>query len=119
MPNEPTFLIWTLVFIIAVLLVVIVLVSVSLGQIKREFRSLNRTLDKLEARVGEQERQMAQVRSALERRGGGDLFAPIVEAVRALRSRGALSALTLIGSHLFRSYLGRRRQKSLPDDRAT
>ena len=117
MSNEPTFLIWTLVVLCAGLMLLLVLVTSSLGQIKREFRGLNKALDRLEARVGEQERQMAQVRSALESRGGGDLFAPLMDILRAVRSRGALSALTLIGSYLFRSYLGRRRQKSLPEDR--
>ena len=107
-------LVWTMVAVVALLFAALTVSVVKLFGVNRELRKLNRTLQGLEARIGEQERQLAQVRAALDDRGGGDLFAPLVEAFKVFKSKGWAPALTLLGSHLFRSYLGRRRQKPLP-----
>ncbi len=114
MPNEPTGLILFLVAVVVILLSLFVAAVYKLWGISRELRKLTGTLERLEGRVAEQERQLAEVKAALDRRGG-DVFSPFVEAFQMVKSKGWMTALTMIGSHLFRSYLGKRRQKSLPE----
>lgn len=116
---EPTALIWTLVAIIVFLLFAFSWAVYGLLSIKAELGKVNRSLDKLEGRVAEQERQLAEVRSALVGRGGGDMFEPLLQAFQTFKSKGLVGALTLLGSHVFRSYLGRKRQKALPKGGAT
>ena len=113
MPSEPTALIWTLVVFFVAALAAFFVTAYKLWTVSRDLRALTLTLDRLEARVAEQERQVTELRSALVVRGG-DVFAPFVEVFQQVRSKGWAAALTLLGSHLFRSYLGKRRQKSLP-----
>ena len=113
MPNEPTALIWTLVAFFIAALAAFFFTAYKLWTVSRDLRALAKTLDRLETRIAEQERQVLELRSALDRRGN-DMFAPFVEVFQQVRSKGWAAALTLLGSHLFRSYLGKRRQKSLP-----
>ncbi len=107
-------LVWTLVAVIAVLLFAVLAAVYKLWSVSKELAKLNKTLERLEGRVAEQERQLAEVRAALDTRGGGDAFGPFIEAFKAIKSKGWSGALTLLGTHLFRSYLGKRRQRSLP-----
>jgi hypothetical protein len=113
MPNEPTALIWFLVVFFIAALAAFFITAYKLWTVSRDLKALTRTLDRLEARIAEQERQVSELRSALDRRGT-DVFAPFVEVFQQIRSKGWTAALSLLGSHLFRSYLGKRRQKSLP-----
>jgi hypothetical protein len=112
--GEPTFLLWTLIGIVFVLLLLLVFAASKLWSLARELQKLNQTLTKLDARLSEQERQLAEVRAALASRGSDGLLEPFVEAFKVFRSKGWLSALTMLGSHVFRSYLGKRRQRALP-----
>lgn len=116
---EPTGLIWTLVAIIIVFLFVIAMAAFKLFSVSRELQKVHKALDKLEGRLAEQERQLAEVRSVLVDRGGGDFFEPFVQAIQSFKTKGWVGALTLLGSQLFRSYLGRKRQKALPKGGAT
>jgi hypothetical protein len=111
--SEPTILIWTLVALVVVLMLGGVFAVYSLVKVRIELGRLHKTLERLEARVGDQERRLAELRASMEDRGG-DLFAPFVEVLKRFKSGGWVSALTVLGSHVFRSYLGKRRQKSLP-----
>ncbi len=113
MPNEPTLLIWILVVFVLVLFTALVWTAYKLRTISQDLQRLTKTLDKVESRVAEQERQLAEVRAALDRRGN-DMFSPFLEAFQQVKSKGWMAALTVLGSHLFRSYLSKRRQKSLP-----
>jgi hypothetical protein len=117
--DQAAVLIWILVAIVAVLLFAFTWAVFSLVSIKAELGKVNKSLDKLDARIAEQERQIAEVRAAVSRSGGGDMFEPFLQAIQSFKSKGLVGALTLLGSHLFRSYLGRRRQKALPKGGAT
>lgn len=112
--SEPTALIWILIGTILVLLLVLLVVASKLISISRELKKLNGTLSGLEARVAEQEKRLEEVRSSLDQRGGGDMLTPFVEVFNSIRSKGWVAGLTLLGGHLFRSYLGKRRQRALP-----
>lgn len=113
MPSEPTALIWILVAFFVAALAAFFMTAYKLFTVSRDLRALTKTLDRLEARVAEQERQVTELRTALDQRGG-DAFGPFVEIFQQVRSKGWGAALSLLSSHLIRSYLGKRRQKSLP-----
>jgi hypothetical protein len=112
--GEPTSLIWTLIGIVFVLLLVLAFAASKLWSLSRELQKLNQTLTKLDSRLTEQERQLAEVRAALASRGGDGLLEPFVEAFKMFRSKGWVSAVAMLGSHVFRSYLAKRRQRALP-----
>ena len=114
MPNEPSVLIWILVTLVVALIFLFVAAVYKLWGINRELQKLTKSIDKLDGRVAEQERQLAEVKAALDQGGGGDMFAPFLAAFQQVKSKGWMAALTVLGSHLFRSYLSKRRQKSLP-----
>ncbi len=114
MPNEPSVLIWFLVAFVVVLLVALVMTAYKLWGITRELQKLTKSIDKLDGRVAEQERQLAEVKVALDQGGGDDTFAPFLAAFQQVKSKGWMAALTVLGSRLFRSYLTKKRQKSLP-----
>ena len=112
--GEPTILLWTLIGIVFVLLMLLAFAASKLWSLARELQRLNQTLTKLDARLSEQERQLAEVRAALVNRGSDGLLEPFVEAFKVFRSKGWMSAVAMLGSHVFRSYLGKRRQRALP-----
>jgi hypothetical protein len=111
--NEAATLIWILVGIVVVLLLLFSWAVFSLVKVRMELGKLNKTLEGLEGRLGEQERRLAEVQASLDKKGG-DAFLPFVEAFQSFKTKGWLPALALLGGHLFRSYLGKRRQKALP-----
>lgn len=113
--NQPSALIWTLVACVGLMLFALFLTAYKLRTVSSELRDLTKSLDRLDARLSEQERRLAEVRSSLSEQGD-DAFAPFVAVFQRLKSKGWLAAMSLIGSHLFRSYLGRRRS-ALPSKR--
>lgn len=111
--DEVAGLVWTMVAVIAVLMFAVLFAVSKLWSVSRELSKLNKTLERLETRVSEQERQLAEVKAAVSQRGG-DMFAPLLEVFESVKSKSWSKAITLLGSFVFRSYLGRRQQKSLP-----
>lgn len=111
--TDSPIVIWSLVITIGALLALLFVTSVRLRDLKRELRNLARSLDRLDERLNDQERRLAKVQSALESRGS-DLFTPVWNAVRKLRTKGWLPVLSLVSTHLFKAYLDKRRQRSLP-----
>jgi hypothetical protein len=117
--DQAATLIWILVAIIVVFLFALLAAVYKLFSLSRELQKVGKTLDALEGRLSEQERQLAAVRSALDQRGTGDMFEPLLQAFQSFKTKGWMGALTLLGSYVFRSYLGRRKQKALPKGGAT
>lgn len=111
--ETPTALIWTMVAVIVVLLVFIAVFVANLNLLKKELAKTAKALDKLDARLGDQERHLQEIRAALDQKGA-DPIAGFVKAFRKWRTKGLVPALTLLGTQLFRAYLGKRRQKALP-----
>jgi len=111
--DQVAVLVWIMIAVIAVLLFAVLAAVTKLWSVNRELQKITKSLDRLEGRISEQERQLAEVRASLDRKGG-DLFEPIMQAVHAFKTKGWAGALALLGGTLFRSYLGRRRQKALP-----
>lgn len=107
-----------MVAVIGVLMAALLTVALKMRDLRRDLKDMNRSLDRLERRIDHQEAQLDEIRSALaESRGGG--LEPIIDSWNALRSKGLVSALTLLGTHMFRTYLGKRRRKALPVGKAT
>ncbi len=99
--------------LIVVLLVVIAAFVARLGQLRKELAKTAKALEKLDARLGEQERQLIEIKGALDK-AGTDPIAGFIKAFRKWRTKGLVPALTLLGTQLFRAYLRQRRQKALP-----
>ena len=111
--EQPTFLMWTMAGVIVVLLVVVAVFAANLNLLKKELSKTAKALDKLDARLGDQERQLGEIRAALDQTGT-DPIAGFIKAFRKWRTKGLVPALTLLGTQLFRAYLGKRRRKALP-----
>ena len=98
---------------IVVLLVVIAAVVAQLMALRKELAKTAKALEKLDARLGEQERQLNELRRSLDQTGT-DPITGFIKAFRKWRTKGLVPALTLLGTQLFRAYLSKRRRKALP-----
>ena len=98
-----------------VVILAFLLVSIysHLKNLRRELGKFVSTLDKLETRLNEQERQLAEIKRAVSEQKDDPITA-ILTAVKNWRSKGLIPALSLLGTQLFRAYLGKKRRKSLP-----
>lgn len=113
MEGVPPFVMWTLIAIIMVLLGLLTVIAVSLRNLRRELVKFSSALDKLETRLTDQERQLAEIRKAVSERKDDPITA-VINAVKKWRTKGLIPALSLLGTQLFRAYLGKKRRKSLP-----
>ena len=111
--EQPTFLMWTMAGVTVVLLIVVAVFAANLNLLKKELSKTAKALDKLDARLGDQERQLGEIRAALDQTGP-DPIAGFVRAFKKWRTKGLVPALTLLGTQLFRAYLRKRRLKALP-----
>lgn len=107
------FVIWVLMAIVLVLTTVLVTITVHLRNLRRDLRKFTKSIDKLESRLEDQERQLAEVKNILSQRKD-DPISAVIDAVKKWRTKGLIPALTLLGTQLFRAYLGKKRRKSLP-----
>ena len=111
--EDAPFVIWVLMAIVLVLMAVLVTITVHLRNLRRDLKKFTSAIDKLESRLEDQERQLAEVRNVLSQRRDDPITA-VIEAVKKWRTKGLVPALTLLGTQIFRAYLGKKRRKSLP-----
>ncbi|HXH60071.1 MAG TPA: hypothetical protein VNI20_01795 [Fimbriimonadaceae bacterium] len=107
------FVIWFLVALVFVVLAAFFVTSLRLRDLRREIKGLSKGLDTLNSRLDDQERRLEQVQASLNN-APDDTFKAIFDAVKKARGKGWLPVLSFVATRIFRAYLTKRRQRSLP-----
>ncbi len=111
--DEATSLVWAMVAIIGILLATLFTVSLKLRAVQRDLKQLGKSLDSLENRLVQQEARLSDIRASMLQ-GQTSGLEQVIDALRSLRTKGLIPALSMLGMHLFRTYLSKRRQRALP-----
>lgn len=104
---------WLLMSIIMVLTTLLIVITISLRNLRRDLGKFTKSIEKLETRLSDQEQQLAEIKTVLSQKRD-DPITTAIEAIKNWRTKGLIPALSLLGTQLFRAYLVRKRRKSLP-----